>query len=137
MSYFPMQAMFARTNDRNVSFTENTTVVLDLDKSVKGASIYDGSNYYTAPQGATFIACTDILVDGGTQYATLFRTRMQGALIDEGYARQGAPLAAGTLATDDVSWGNGTSLRPIGEGNTYTSVTGYIGDLMMFGMVLS
>ena len=137
MSYFPMQVMFARTNDRSVSFPANTTVVLDMDELVKGSSIYDGSNYYAAPQGATFITCTDILLDGVNTTSTLFQTHIQGANIDVGYARQASPNAASTLASDDVSWGDGTSLRPVGVGLSLTNATANIGDLMMFGLVLS
>lgn len=137
MSYFPMQAMFARTNNRNISFPASTTVVLDMDTLIKGASIYDGSNYYTAPQGATFITCTDILVDGANTSSSLFQTHIQGANIDVGYARQAPPQSASSLASDDVSWGDGTSLRPVGVGLSLTNATGYLGDLMMFGLVLS
>jgi hypothetical protein len=137
MSYFPMQAMFARTNDRNISFPANTTVVLDMDTLIKGASIYDGSNYYAAPQGATFITCTDLLLDGPSASSTLFQTHIQGANIDVGYSRQAPPEAASSLASDDVSWGDGASLRPVGVGLSLTNATAYLGDLMMFGLVLS
>lgn len=134
MSYFPMQALFCRTNGVQVNFP--TTVVKDIPMSisVKGASVFNGVSTYSAPKGNPFIICTDLVLSQGGTYGLNVQTYIDGALIDQGYARQTGPQSTSTLSADDASWGNGTLLSPRGEAGNYASV-GAIGDLVMFGMV--
>lgn len=138
MSYFPMQAVFARTNSSTVDFAASTQTVLDMDVSVRGASIYDGSSTYTAPSSSAFITCVDIIITASASNAARFQTYIDGANLDQGDARQASPADGGaTLVANDVSWGEGTALSPKGNGISTTNSSASKGDLMMFGMVLS
>lgn len=136
MSYFPMQALFCRRNDQQITFPTGVEKNIPMGQSVKGASIFNGTSTYSAPNNASFILATDLVLTQGGTYGINFQTYISGALIDQGYARQTGPQSASTLAADDVSWGNGTSLTPQGTAGSYSSV-GAVGDLMMFGIVLS
>lgn len=137
MSYFPMQALFVRTNSSQVDFTASTQTFLDMDVSVKGASTKNGSSY-TAPSSASFITCTDIIITASASNAARFQTYISGANLDQGDARQASPNDTGaTLVANDVSWGEGTQLAPTGNGISTTNSSASEGDLMMFGMVLS
>lgn len=134
MSYFPMQAVFCRTNDVQVNFPTSVVKNIPMNVSVKGASVFNGVSTYSAPAGDPVILCTDLVLSQAGTYGLNFKTYIDGALIDQGNARQTGPNSASTLSTDDVSWGNGTLLSPRGEAGGYTSV-GAIGDLVLFGMV--
>lgn len=138
MSYFPQQALFVRTNSSQVNFTASTQTFIDMDVSVKGASINNGSSY-TAPSSASFITCSDIIItSSAASNAARFQTYISGANLDQGDARQASPNDSGaTLVANDVSWGEGTQLAPTGNGISTTSASASVGNLMMFGMVLS
>lgn len=134
MSYFPMQALFCRTNGVQVNLPSNVVKDIPMDVSVKGASIFNGVSTYSAPKGAPFIVCTDLLLGQSGTYGLNFQTYIDGALIDQGNGRQTGPQSPSTLSADDVSWGNGTLLSPRGVSGS-TASTGAIGDLVMYGMV--
>ena len=137
MSYFPMQALFVRTNSGLVNFEASTQTFIDMDVSVKGASINSGSSY-RAPSSASFITCTDIIITASSSSAARFQTYIGGANLDQGYARQSSPNDSESgLVSNDVSWGEGTQLAPTGDGISTTDSSASEGNLMMFGMVLS
>lgn len=137
MSYFPMQALFVRTNSTQVTFSASTQTLLDCDVLVKGVSSFNGTSY-TAPSSASFITCTDIIITATSSPAARFQTYISGANLDQGNARQASPEdSTATLVANDVSWGEGTALAPKGNGISSTDASAAQGDMMMFGMVLS
>ena len=138
MSYRPTSVIFARYNGSSFSIVGVQTVNLPINKRSKGLSYYDGSAYFSAVDSLDFITCTDLLLTGTTNTATLFQTRIDGASIDKGYARQASPnTQQNSLSSDDVSWASGTSLKPVGTGLSLTNSSASAENAMMFGMVLS
>ena len=135
MSYNPSSAIIMRISNSSTSVGANSTVDLDLGRSVVGASRYESKNL-TSVDSHDFLALCDIIyTTSGSSNNIQFQTEFAGSSGSGDRGRQVPTSSGSTLIARDEVWGRGTGMTPQGLGLSLTSASVNVGDCVLGGVI--